>query len=273
MKMTMISLNIMVISIKIIVISMNIHINYLKIVITILTILSTNVYTDTLSLTTHFQLHISIYEVYLQIFLHFYHTWTILNTALLLLGCQKHGWIQLMCQPMASVVITMYIEREVHAKVVVFPSLCQNKCIYSEMANHCMVNDYIESLFVKITNNGMTFVFGIVYRPPNSDIVQFTETLNSILGEISHIPCYIMGDYSIDLLKNELHPPTEKILEVMYQNSLLPMIFKPTRETETTATLIGNIFTNLYKLHPSWKCSNLSIMNNLCPNKIRCHSS
>ena len=50
------------------------------------------------------------------------------------------------------------------------------KFICSEMANHCMVNDYIESLFVKITNNGMTFVIGIVYRPPNSDIVQFTET-------------------------------------------------------------------------------------------------
>ena len=75
------------------------------------------------------------------------------------------------------------------------------KCIYSEMANHCMVNDYIESLFVKITNNGMTFVIGIVYRQPNSDIVQFTETLNDILGEISHMPCHIMGDYNIDLLK------------------------------------------------------------------------
>ena len=77
------------------------------------------------SMTTHFQLHIWILEVYLQIFLHFYHTWTILNTALLLLGYRKHGWIQLMCQPMASVVITMYIEREIHAKVVVYPCLCQ----------------------------------------------------------------------------------------------------------------------------------------------------
>ena len=95
------------------------------------------------------------------------------------------------------------------------------KCIYSEMANHCMVNDCIESLFVKITNNGMTFVIGIVYRPPNSDIVQFTETLNDILGEVSHMPCYIMGDYNIDLSKNELHPPTEKFHEVMYSNSLL----------------------------------------------------
>ena len=91
------------------------------------------------------------------------------------------------------------------------------KIIYSEMANHCMVNDYIESLFVKILNNGMAFVIGIVYRPPNYDIVQFTETLNDILGEVSHMPCYIMGDYNIDLLKNELHAPTETFLRSCIQ--------------------------------------------------------
>ena len=95
----------------------------------------------------------------------------------------------------------------------------------------------------------MVFVIGLIYRPPNSNIVQFTETLNNILGEVSHMPCYIMGDYNIDLLKHELHPPTEKFLEAMYSNSLLPMILKPTRETETTATLIDNIFTNKYNVN------------------------
>ena len=48
------------------------------------------------------------------------------------------------------------------------------------MSDYCMVNDYIESLFVKITNNGMAFVIGVVYRPPNSNVVQFTETLNAL---------------------------------------------------------------------------------------------
>ena len=58
------------------------------------------------------------------------------------------------------------------------------------------------------------------------------------------MPCYIMGDYNIDLLKHELQQPTEKFLETMYSNSLLPMILKPTRATVTTATLIDNIFAN-----------------------------
>ena len=120
------------------------------------------------------------------------------------------------------------------------------KLVYSEMTDYCMMNDHIESLFVKISNNGMVFVIGIVYRPPNSNVVQFTETLNDILTQVSHMPCYIMGDYNIDLLKHELHQPTEKFLEAMFSNYLLPMILKPTRETVTTATLIDNIFTNTY---------------------------
>ena len=70
------------------------------------------------------------------------------------------------------------------------------KFVYSEMADYCMVNDYIESLFVKISNNGMVFVIGLVYRPPNSNVVQFTETLNDILAQVSHMPCYIMGDFN-----------------------------------------------------------------------------
>ena len=63
------------------------------------------------------------------------------------------------------------------------------------------------------------------------------------------MPCYIMGDYNIDLLKHELHQPTETFLEAMYSNSLLPMILKPTRETVTIATLINNIFFNKYNIN------------------------
>ena len=60
--------------------------------------------------------------------------------------------------------------------------------------------------------------------------------------------CYIIGDYNIDLLKHGNHSQTEQFLDIMYSNSLIPMIYKPTRETSTTATLIDNIFTNSYNV-------------------------
>ena len=53
-----------------------------------------------------------------------------------------------------------------------------------------------------------------------------------------------MGDFNIDLLKVGENRPTHDYLELIYSYSLLPTIYKPTRITETTATVIYNILTN-----------------------------
>ena len=60
--------------------------------------------------------------------------------------------------------------------------------------------------------------------------------------------CSVMGDCNIDLMKNENHLQTREFLN-MYSNSLIPLIYKPTRETKTTATLIDNIFTNDFNVN------------------------
>ena len=57
-----------------------------------------------------------------------------------------------------------------------------------------------------------------------------------------------MGDFhfNINLLKVDESRPTHDYLELIYSFSLLPTIYKPTRITETTATIrpIDNILTN-----------------------------
>ena len=52
-----------------------------------------------------------------------------------------------------------------------------------------------------------------------------------------------MGDFNIDLLKVDIHRPTHEYLELLYSYSMLPTIYKPTRITESTATIIDNILT------------------------------
>ena len=69
----------------------------------------------------------------------------------------------------------------------------------------------------------------------------FNEKLSDVLGQVSDMPCYIIGDYSIDLIKHDNHLQTEKFLDIMHSNSLILMIYKPIRETITTATIIDNI--------------------------------
>ena len=124
-----------------------------------------------------------------------------------------------------------------------------NEMLFSVLTEVTKVLEYIECLFLKINSKDMSHVIGIIYRPPNSDIEQFTETLNDILSQITHVPCYIMGDYYLDLLKHECHQPTEHFLNTMYSNSMLPLIYEPTRETDSIATLIDNIFTNNYDVN------------------------
>ena len=112
-----------------------------------------------------------------------------------------------------------------------------------------MVNDNIESRFIKISNDVISLVIGLMYRPSNSNIVQCTENWNDIIGQVPHMPCYVMADYNSGFLKHGLHPPTEHFLEGMYSNSFLPMILKPTRETATTASFIDNVFTYKYSIN------------------------
>ena len=47
--------------------------------------------------------------------------------------------------------------------------------VYSKMTDLCMVTDYLECLFVKVNTNGSSYVVGVVYRPPNTNITLFNE--------------------------------------------------------------------------------------------------
>ena len=53
-----------------------------------------------------------------------------------------------------------------------------------------------------------------------------------------------MGDYNINLLNYDVHKNTAEFTDMMYANSFIPLVTRPTRITQSSATLIDNIFTN-----------------------------
>ena len=53
-----------------------------------------------------------------------------------------------------------------------------------------------------------------------------------------------MGDYNINLLNYDVHNNTAEFTDMMYANSFIPLVTRPTRITQSSATLIDNIFTN-----------------------------
>ena len=114
----------------------------------------------------------------------------------------------------------------------------------------CLMDNFIEVLFVEMPKRSSGLMkkvlIGVVYRPPNSDIQLFIEKITELLNGVrnENKTLYLMGDFNINILAAEDHLPTSEFLESMYSYGLFPLISKPTRMTQTTETLIDNIFTN-----------------------------
>ena len=85
-----------------------------------------------------------------------------------------------------------------------------------------------------------------MYRPPNSDIQLFYDELSALLNQLnkSDREIYILGDYNIDLLKYDNHSLTTDFVNAMFSMSFIPLVNRPTRVTDSSATIIDNIFTN-----------------------------
>ena len=110
----------------------------------------------------------------------------------------------------------------------------------------------MESIFIEIDkcvyNTNSNIIIGVIYRMPNACVDVFTDRLTDIMNVIEkeHKLCYIMGDLNINFLKANDHKSTGVLLDVLYSYSVFPLITKPTRVTEKTATLIDHIWTNSF---------------------------
>ena len=61
--------------------------------------------------------------------------------------------------------------------------------------------------------------------------------------------CYLLGDLNIDLFKYDYHKTTSNFLDTMYSYNMFPLIVKPTRVTEKSATLIDHIGQTIFMCH------------------------
>ena len=121
-----------------------------------------------------------------------------------------------------------------------------DKMKYKLRKDLCHANDNYESCFIEIeSQNSKNVVVGVVYRAHTSidDFVRDIDPIFKVLDSEKKL-IYVMGDFNIDLLKVESHRPTHDYLELIYSYSLIPCIYKPTRITASTATIIDNILTN-----------------------------
>ena len=107
-------------------------------------------------------------------------------------------------------------------------------------------NNICESCFIEILKAGKNIILGVFYRPPENSVIQFIHVIKDILEKINleHKDCMFMGDYNIDFKKIDQLNYVNEFLETLSSFSFHPLITSPTRITQTTATLIDNIFGN-----------------------------
>ena len=106
-----------------------------------------------------------------------------------------------------------------------------------------------ESLIVQLSQPSVSakdIIIGVVYKPPNTNVETFLTNFSAVLEKLSkeNRPTYLLGDKNIDLLKYNHH--SESFLNQILCYGFFPKIDRSTRVTNTSATLIDNILTNVH---------------------------
>ena len=88
---------------------------------------------------------------------------------------------------------------------------------------------------------------GVIYRHPSSnDVEAFIEDLSICLKELnnSNSNFYIVSDLNINTSTFERTPIAKRFLNMLLSCCVLPLITKPTRVSDNSATIIDHILTN-----------------------------
>ena len=107
--------------------------------------------------------------------------------------------------------------------------------------------EYVEDVWIETKLNNQKLIIGSIYRHPNTDIEIFTQHFENALDKLQYENCkvYICGDFNVDALKMYTNTRTMEYYNTVLTQNFLPTITLPTRITESSATIIDNIFMKL----------------------------
>ena len=84
-----------------------------------------------------------------------------------------------------------------------------------------------------------------IYKHPNMNINEFNDDyLNKLLDKLSKEikNIFLLGNFNINFLNYDIHPPTNEFLDSLSSHYFLPHILQTSRVTANSKTLIDNIF-------------------------------
>ena len=105
----------------------------------------------------------------------------------------------------------------------------------------------VETTYVeKIAKSRQKFILGSLYRVPNTNPETFTSHVHNVIDTVQtekDNKSLLLGmDHNMDLLKSSSHHATSIFLDGLVNREVYPTITRPTHITQTSATLIDNVF-------------------------------
>ena len=117
--------------------------------------------------------------------------------------------------------------------------------------------EHVESIFLELKRGIDIVLLGNIYKPPHVNELIFNDIFSSLFSALGQTnkPIFLSGDFNIDIL----HPNSSGLLTIMNTYLLQPVIRRPTRITDSSMTLIDNIFVSFsYSCLAGIFCSDIS---------------
>ena len=153
--------------------------------------------------------------------------------------------------------------------------LIHNSIMYKERPDLTTFNsDTLECIFLEMNIKGkQSILVGSLYRAPSTNPKKFNQAYDRLVNKmIKENKEIILGmDHNLNLLKSSTHTETQSFIDINFDHYLFPCITRPTRITNTSATLIDNIFIS-QKLHNSFDaCIVVHDLSDHLPSIINLH--
>ena len=130
--------------------------------------------------------------------------------------------------------------------------ICEESDIDSEFNPNTEPDNFNgEFQFIKIKNfkgSNRTVIFGNVYRSPSRNAEKFNALFENVLQKLDRHTknklLYLVGDFNQDLIKYDTDANSQNLIDMCTSHGLVQLISRPTRITDSSATLIDHVYTN-----------------------------
>lgn len=88
-----------------------------------------------------------------------------------------------------------------------------------------VIDNLLECLTIEICmEKNRNVIVSCIYRAPGSNIVTFSEWMESVFSKIGNKTVFVCGDFNIDILNPNKHNITDEFINTIYSMSLFPRI-------------------------------------------------